>query len=161
MGNRHPPSFAPVLSSSPSSSTQSSLDQSGLPPLSSPWACHVEWFDLHGNSLAFLLDRSLNWPRPRSQWWHVPLVCHPTLLHHPRPPPSPASVPSLDDGNVHSKELCVEVSHNQEQLQPECVSPPGLRDSVSILQELVFVVRWDVDDLWFRLEHLDGMSYAD
>jgi hypothetical protein len=29
------------------------------------------------------------------------------------------------------------------------------RDSVSILQDLVFVVRQDVDDLYFQLEHLD------
>jgi hypothetical protein len=55
MGNRHPPSFSLVLSSSPPSSNKSSPDQSSLPPLSSPWACCFEWFDFHGNSLKFSL----------------------------------------------------------------------------------------------------------
>jgi hypothetical protein len=84
MGNRHPPSFSPVLNSSPSSLTQCSPDQSGLPPLSSPWACRVKWFDLHGNSLDFAPGPLPELPRPCSQQWHVPLVHHPTLLRHPR-----------------------------------------------------------------------------
>jgi hypothetical protein len=53
IASRHPPIPAPSPSSSPPSSAQSSPGQSGLPPLSSPWACRVEWFDLHDNSLGY------------------------------------------------------------------------------------------------------------
>jgi hypothetical protein len=152
MASRHPPSFAPALSSSPSSSTQSSPDQTDLPPLSLPWVCHVEWFDLHGNSLGFSPG-----PLPELASTSQSAVARPSCPppYAPSPPPSPASVPSMEDGNVHSKELYVEVSHNQERLQQDCVSSPGLRDSISILQDLVFAVWRDVDDLRFRLEHLD------
>lgn len=40
-------------SSSPSSLSQSSHSLNNLPPLSSPFACRLEWFDLSGNSLGF------------------------------------------------------------------------------------------------------------
>jgi hypothetical protein len=43
-----------------------------------------------GTLSSLLLDRSSNWPRPRSQWWHVPPIHHPVLLRHP---PSPSFVP--------------------------------------------------------------------
>jgi hypothetical protein len=51
--NRHLP--IPTLSpnSLPPSYVHSSPNQSGLPPLSSQWACYMEWFDLQGNSLGY------------------------------------------------------------------------------------------------------------
>jgi hypothetical protein len=51
---RPPP--APSHSSSPSSPTssaQSGHSLNSLSPLSSPYACRIEWFDLLGNSLGF------------------------------------------------------------------------------------------------------------
>jgi len=64
-------------------------------------------------------------------------------------------VPSLEEFNAQMQELQLEESQIQAMLQPDCASCPGLRDSISIFQDLVFVVRQDVDDLHFRLEHLD------
>jgi len=37
----------------------------------------------------------------------------------------------------------------------DCDSCSRIRDSVAILHDLVFVVKKDVDDLHFRLEHMD------
>jgi hypothetical protein len=94
MANRLPPSLPHPPSSSPSSSSQSSPGLSNLPPLSSPWACRVEWFDLHGNSLGFA-------PGPiqdlasSSQLAMVPLAPPPEHFI-PFPPPSPPVVePSI------------------------------------------------------------------
>jgi hypothetical protein len=82
---------------------------------------------------------------------------HPPLTPSPPPsaPPSPPYMPSLEEFNAQSKELQLEVPPGQNLRHSNCTSCPGLRDSISILQYLVFAVRKDIDDLHFRLEQLD------
>jgi hypothetical protein len=124
---RHPPTFAPMLISSPSSSTQSSPDQCGLPPLSSPWACRVEWFDLQGNSL-----RNAPGPLPDLASTSQPALARPSspppFAPSPPPsaPPSPSFVPSLEEFNAQTQELQLEVTQGQALLQSDCASCPRL-----------------------------------
>jgi hypothetical protein len=100
MANRHPPSFAPVLRSSPQSSTQSSQNQTSLPPLSLPWDFCIKCFDLHGNSLD-ITPR----PLPKMAWTLQSVVAHRSCPPPcaSSPPPSPTSIPLLEDGNESSK----------------------------------------------------------
>jgi hypothetical protein len=57
-----------------------------LPPLSSPYACRVEWFDNHGNSLGFAPKLS---PEPSSP-------------HQPPPRPPPPSAPPIPSAPLSS-----------------------------------------------------------
>jgi hypothetical protein len=57
-----------------------------LPPLYSPYACRVEWFDSHGNSLGFAPKLNLKPPSP----------------HQPPPRPPPSFVPSFSSAPLSS-----------------------------------------------------------
>jgi hypothetical protein len=136
--------------SSPSSSGQSSQSQSGLPPLSSPWACRVEWFDLLGNSLGFSPS-----PLPDLASSSQPaLVIPPNSPENSSPEPPPVHPPLVqspqEDTSVHR-----EKPPDQPHSCSDCASCAKFQDDLAILQDLVFEVRKEVDDLWFRLEILD------
>jgi hypothetical protein len=135
-----------------------------LPPLPSPLRARaafrlclrlglVMWSGLTSMEIlwALLLAQSRIWPLPHSQPWStqrthlsIPLATTLSPCHHPlswllwRKPQ-----PHLEEplGQLHS---C-----------SDCASCSRIRDSVAILHDLVFVVRKDVDDLRFRLEHMD------
>jgi hypothetical protein len=108
MAIRPPHVLAPSPNSSPSSSAQSSPGQSDLPPLSSPWACRVEWFDLHGNSLGFspgpIQDlASSSQPATTHRRTHLSTLspCH----HPPSPLPPPSVLAPLEETPAHWKSL--------------------------------------------------------
>jgi hypothetical protein len=100
--------------------------------------------------------------------WDLALTSQPTLgtqrvhhatipRHHHLPPPH-RHLFSFSGGVqcLNKRVPCTIGSASSQTLfHLGCASFPRLRDSVSILQDLVFAVRKDVDDLLFRLEHLD------
>jgi hypothetical protein len=61
-------------------------------------------------------------------------------------------VPHVDPEQLHAQ---LEVPHVDEPPSSECASCVGIRGAVVILQDLVFAVRQDVEDLRFWMEHLD------
>jgi hypothetical protein len=127
MANRVPPVVLhQPPSSSTSSSSLSSSSLSSLPPLSSPWACRVEWFDHQGHSLGFT-PGTIQDLASSSQTSMVPLTPPPELsaplsttlsphrplggVPHPAPlvePPTPLEEPP---GQPHSCSDYASCSH--------------------------------------------------
>jgi hypothetical protein len=142
------------LPSSPSSSGQSSQSQSDLPPLSSPWACRVEWFDLLGNSLGFTPEPLPDLASSSQPALVVPPNSHensssaPPLVHSP-----PVQSPQ-EDTSVHR-----EKPPDQPHSCSDCTTCAKFQDALAIMQDLVFKVLKEVDNLQFHMEILDkGMQ---
>jgi hypothetical protein len=93
-GNSPTPTPAPSHNSppsSPASSKYSTHSLSGLPPLSSPYACRIKWFEILGNSLGFNLGPI---PNLASSSQPAP-VAPPNSLENSAPYPSLVNFPPV------------------------------------------------------------------
>jgi hypothetical protein len=121
-----------------------------LPPLSSPWACRVEWFDSMGNSLGFAPKLS---PEPPPIHQPPSRLPSPSSLPSPTAPLTSSSSPLPSSASPHSS------SDVPPPLSPPLPPPPScarcdgfmkLQNSLDITQNSVFEVKRDMAELLNR-----------